>query len=229
MSMKDLKVSTEAAPVRMQTVNNLREAIIEGRFKPGQRMYEQELCDLTGVSRTTIREALRQLESEGLVATLPNKGPIVTQVTLEEAKDIYQIREVLESLAVRLFAENADDDQMASLANAFAKMEKALETNSTRELMRAKNEYQDILFSSCGNLLIQKMTSSLRARVNFIQAKALSIPDRARKCVSENKMILAALQNRDPGEAEDTCKQHIRNATQMALTVLQARENATEF
>ena len=92
-----------AAPLRQQVLDELRQSIIAGRLNPGERLIERELISMMGVSRTVIREALRQLESEGLVAIVPNKGPIVRTLTLEEARDLYAIRAVLEGLAARLF------------------------------------------------------------------------------------------------------------------------------
>ena len=96
-----LEVQRHAAPLRQQVVEALRLAIIDGRLAPGARLIERELTEMLRVSRTVIREALRQLESEGLIAIVPNKGPVVRALTLAEAKDLYQIRAVLEGLAAR--------------------------------------------------------------------------------------------------------------------------------
>src|SRR5580704_15724302 len=98
-----------AAPLRRQVLDELRQSIIAGRLRPGARLVERELIAMMGVSRTVIREALRQLESEGLVAIVPNKGPIVRELTRDEARDLYSIRAVLEGLAARLFVENASE------------------------------------------------------------------------------------------------------------------------
>src|SRR5580700_12350536 len=108
-------VPRSAAPLRRQVLDELRQSIIAGRLRPGARLVERELIAMMGVSRTVIREALRQLESEGLVAIVPNKGPIVRTLTVEEARDIYAIRAVLEGLAARLFTEQADQTQISRL------------------------------------------------------------------------------------------------------------------
>src|SRR5689334_22743137 len=91
-----------AAPLRQQVDDGLRQAIISGRLAPGARLTERELTEMMGVSRTVIREALRQLESEGLVAIIPHKGPVVRALSLDEARDLYSIRAVLEGFAARL-------------------------------------------------------------------------------------------------------------------------------
>src|SRR5277367_656435 len=94
-------IERSAAPLRRQVLEELRSSIISGRLLPGARLIERELIAMMGVSRTVIREALRQLEAEGLVSNIPNKGPIVRELTIEEAKDLYAIRAVLEGLAAR--------------------------------------------------------------------------------------------------------------------------------
>ena len=88
-------IERSAAPLRRQVLDELRQSIIAGRLAPGSRLIERELIAMMGVSRTVIREALRQMESEGLVANIPNKGPVVRELTLAEAKDLYSIRAVL--------------------------------------------------------------------------------------------------------------------------------------
>ena len=111
-------IRRSAAPLRQQVLDGLRQSIIAGRLNPGERLIERELISMMGVSRTVIREALRQLESEGLIANIPNKGPVVRALTLEEARDLYSIRAVLEGLAARLFVENASDAEIQNLENA---------------------------------------------------------------------------------------------------------------
>jgi len=111
-------IERSAAPLRRQVLDELRQSIIAGRLAPGSRLIERELIAMMGVSRTVIREALRQMESEGLVANIPNKGPVVRELTLAEAKDLYSIRAVLEGLAARLFSENASAAQKKLLDQA---------------------------------------------------------------------------------------------------------------
>ena len=96
-----LRVERKPAPIRTQVLDNLRLAIVERRLAPGQRLIERELVELTGVSRTSVREALRELAAEGLVTVIPNKGTVVTSVSAEEARQLYQVRSALEGLAGR--------------------------------------------------------------------------------------------------------------------------------
>src|SRR3954471_5166376 len=110
-----MRVAPVAAPVRSQVVETLRTAITSGRFAPGQRLVEKDLCDLLGVSRPSVREALRELESEGLINTIPNRGPLVSMLSARDAASIYEVRGVLEALAAKLFAQHASAAQIEAL------------------------------------------------------------------------------------------------------------------
>src|ERR1700688_2035408 len=116
----ELSVPVErvAAPLRDQVLDGLRQAIVEQRLPPGQRLIERELIEQIGVSRTTIREVLRELDAEGLVTTIPQKGAIVVVPTPEEAADLYDVRGSLEALAARRFVERASGEQLVALRRA---------------------------------------------------------------------------------------------------------------
>ena len=91
-SKAGFRVEKIAAPLRQSVTESIRYAIAVGHFKGGDRLPERSLCEMTGVSRTLVREALRQLESEGLIEVVPNRGPIVARITIKQAEDIYQVR-----------------------------------------------------------------------------------------------------------------------------------------
>ena len=112
-----IRVERPAKTLRELALEKVRDAIVDGYFKPGERLVERDLCAQLGVSRTIVREVLRHLESEGLVASLPNKGPIVARLDLEEAKQIYEIRGALEGMAARLCAERRDPAIVEALEN----------------------------------------------------------------------------------------------------------------
>src|SRR6478735_8814033 len=113
----------EPATLRQQTVATLREALLNDVFKPGEQLVERKLADLTGVSRTSIREALSQLEAEGLVTRVSGKGMIVTRLSEDEALRIYEARAILESAIARLFVQRATDDEVDELAGRIAEAE----------------------------------------------------------------------------------------------------------
>src|SRR6266403_1193801 len=107
------RVRREDQSLRALTVSNLRRAIFSLHFKPGERLTEKALCELTGVSRPLMREVLRDLEAQGLIENVPHKSPIVTTLTRSDAMEIYEVRSALEPMAARLFVERAKEEQIA--------------------------------------------------------------------------------------------------------------------
>src|SRR5437762_11248559 len=121
-----LRVIQNTPTLREMTTDRLREAILSMHFKPNERLVERDLCDQTGVSRTSVREALRHLESEGLVERRPNKGLYVTAITVEEARQIYEVRGALEPALGRLFTQRATERDLNALAATLKKIDKAI-------------------------------------------------------------------------------------------------------
>src|SRR6516225_6230489 len=131
----ELAVARDAPTLRELTTAKLRDAILSLHFKPDQHLVERELCEQSGVSRTSVREALRQLETEGLITSIPNKGPVVASVTAAEAKDIYELRAVLEGLAARKCALEATEGEIAGLRRAVVAFRKAARSADPRSLI----------------------------------------------------------------------------------------------
>jgi DNA-binding GntR family transcriptional regulator len=197
-------------------LEELRQSIIAGRLAPGARLIERELIAMMGVSRTVIREALRQLESEGLIAIIPNKGPVVRELTLDEAKDLYSIRAVLEGLAARLFAENAGNEQVKKLEQALNATGKAYEQGVPEEILEAKNRFYDVLFEGAGSETLSSMIGTLHVRIWRWRALGLSHPqsstERSKESMQGLRGMLAAIKARDPGLAERTIRAEVTKA-----------------
>jgi DNA-binding GntR family transcriptional regulator len=218
MTSASLKVERTPAPVRAQVLDNLRQAILDGRFLPGQRLIERELVELTGVSRTSIREALRELAAEGLVQTIPNKGTVVATLGAEEARQLYQVRTVLEGLAGRLFVENATDAQRRALHRAMTAIERLAERGAS--ILDAKDRFYDVLFAGGGNVALHQTAIGLHARVRALRSLSLSRPGRAEESVRELREIMAAIDANDAERAELACTRHVANAGAVAAEAL---------
>jgi DNA-binding GntR family transcriptional regulator len=221
-SLQGLSVRVErvAAPVREQVVEQLRQAILEMRLKPDQRLVERELIEQTGVSRTTIREVLRQLAAEGLVTTIPHKGTVVAAPSIERAAELYEVRAVLEGIAARQFAERATEVHMRALRRAFDGIEASARGNPNGQAMlEAKRHFYDALFEGAANGTIQSIVEGLQARVTVLRAASLSQPGRAARTVEEVRAIVEALEARDGALAETAAVSHVEHA---ARTVLEA-------
>jgi GntR family transcriptional regulator, trigonelline degradation regulator len=210
VSAEVLRVERTPAPIRAQVLDNLRQAILDGRFAPGQRLIERELVELTGVSRTSIREALRELAAEGLVTTIPNKGTVVATLSAEDARQLYQVRSVLEGLAGKLFVDNATPAQRRALARQLAAIDRLAARDAS--ILEAKDRFYDILFVGGGNVALHQTAASLHARIRALRSLSLSLPGRAHKSVAELHDIIEAIDTDDAEKAARACRRHVANA-----------------
>jgi GntR family transcriptional regulator, trigonelline degradation regulator len=214
--MADLRIA-HAPNLREQVADKMRDAIVSGLFRPGMRLVERELCEQLGVSRSSIREALRQLEVEGLVTTPPNKGPAVTVIDAATARSIYQVRSVLESLAARLFVRNARSSHVASLTAAVERLALAYESGSLSEKLPAKTAFYQTLLDGAGNPVVTELLRNLNSRISQLRGRSLSSPNRLVESIAEIRALQAALIARDEDAAALACEAHITKAAEAAF------------
>ncbi|MDP1672507.1 MAG: GntR family transcriptional regulator [Burkholderiales bacterium] len=221
-----------AAPLRLQVLDGLRRAIIDGRLAPGARLTERELTEMMGVSRTVIREALRQLESEGLIANVPNKGPVVRALSLAEAKDLYTIRAVLEGLAARLFVQNAGDAELKRLAQALDVVAAAYKRGDAQEVLETKSRFYAVLFEAAGSEILSSMLGTLHARIWRWRALGLSHPrrsiNRSRESVKGLRAMLAVIRKRDADAAERLTREEAQAAATEIMRLIELGGHTAE-
>jgi DNA-binding GntR family transcriptional regulator len=169
------------------------------------------------VSRTTLREGLRQLEAEGLLHLEPNKGPTVASLSAEEAEGVYAVRRELEGFASAQCAERATKDDLKALAAYLDTMRSAVARNDFELLQHAKTEFFDRLYDAAGNLELKRMLQRLRARVTLIRGLDVDRGARVKESIDGAKAILAALNRRDPLAARRAAEKHIARAAELAL------------
>ncbi len=219
-----LDIPKVAAPLRQQVESVLRRAIIDGRLEPGRRLTERELMEMTGVSRTLVREALRQLESDGLIAVIPNKGAIVRELSIVEGKELYAIRAVLEGLAARLFVEHADDAKLAALIESAETAIAAYQIDDHRRALETKNRFYDVLAEGAGSETLSAMLNGLRARIWRWRALGIThpqrSPQRAKEAVRDLRNICAAIRRRDADAAELAARNQASHGAASALRLL---------
>jgi len=207
-------------------LDGLRRAIIDGRLAPGARLIERELTEMMGVSRTVIREALRQLESEGLVTNVPNKGPVVRELSPAEAKDLYTIRAVLEGLAARLFVQNAGDGELTRLAQVLDLVAGAYERGDAQDVLESKNRFYEVLFEGAGSETLSSMLGTLHARIWRWRALGLSHPrrsrSRSRASVKGLRAMLAAIRRRDADAAERLTRDEAQSAAAEIMRLMES-------
>jgi DNA-binding GntR family transcriptional regulator len=219
-----LAVRATAAPLRQQVVDRLRSAVIAGDLAPGQRLTERELIDRVGVSRTVIREALRQLESEGLVETVPNKGPVVRALSRSEAVDLYRIRASLEALAARLFIERAPPSTTERLGSALQDVEAAYRAGEAEGILAAKNRFYAVLFDGAGSDVLSSMLSGLHARIWRWRSVGLShadrSPARSAEAIGSLRSIVAAIRAGDAAAAEQAIREDTAAAAREVMRLV---------
>lgn len=214
------------APVlRQQVLDQLRAAIVDLEFEPGERLVERKLCEMMGVSRTSVREALRHLEAEGLITTVPHRGPVVTEVTPEEARDIYEVRAALEGLAGARCAERATPEIVASLRESLGAMETASRRFDRRALREMSVTFFETLFEGGHNQVCTAMIRSLQARINFLRSASFQAPGRIQEFVAELRAIVDAVESHDPEATRAACARHVESASRHAFAWLDDRED----
>jgi GntR family transcriptional regulator, trigonelline degradation regulator len=224
-------IERAASPLRRQVLEVLRQSIITGRLQPGSRLVERELISMMGVSRTVIREALRQLESEGLVAVIANKGPIVRELTLAEARDLYSIRAVLEGLAARLFTENAKDDEVKSLERELDAVAQAYEGGERDLILESKNRFYEILFEGAGSESLSSMIGLLHVRIWRWRALGLGHPRRSDQrwtaSVERLRELVRAIKKRDATIAEAILREEVTEAAAEVARLLESSKTVS--
>jgi DNA-binding GntR family transcriptional regulator len=215
------QVERVAAPLREQVLDLLRREIVELRLRPGQRLVERELVERIGVSRTTVREVLRQLTAEGLVTTIPQKGAIVAVPSPKEAAEVYEVRALLEGAAAKECAENASAEQLRALRDAFAAVERSVaEAASPALVLEAKNRLYQVIFDGADNATIRAILEGLQARIGVLRATTLAAPDRPEQSVAEIRAIVEAIERRDGKAAARAASFHVRQAAKTLFSQL---------
>ena len=204
------------------------EAITAGLFKPGHRLVERRLCELTGVGRTSIREALRQLEAEGLVTTLPHRGPVVSTMTIAEAEQLYAVRALLEGFAGRECARRRDSGIVARLSEELDRMHAHAAEPDRRRLLADKTEFYAALLDGCGNVFVQRFLNMLLNRVTLLRLTSMSQPGRIKHTLIEMSAIVKAVEAGDEVAAERACVVHVQNASAAALDVLSRNSSKSD-
>jgi len=216
-------VGRTAAPLREQVIASLRQAIRDFELQPGQRLVERELIEKLGVSRTTIREAIRELSTEGLVTVVPQRGAVVATPSLDDATDLYEVRASLESLVVQRFVERASDEQVQRLVQTVEDLA-SVTTAATgiREILRAKDHFYAVLIEGARSLALQQLLEGIQGRVQVLRATSLSEQGRPLEVVDELRGIVEAIARRDAKTASKRCAAHVRAASVTALAHLRA-------
>jgi DNA-binding GntR family transcriptional regulator len=208
----------QAAPLREQAVIELRQRIVHGEFKAGQRLKEAALVDDLQVSRTVIREALRQLEAERLIHIEPHVGPVVTKLTADEARQLYEVRCALEATAAKLAATHRTEEQLVRLRESLSVVEANL--TPVEELLAAKRDFYQALIDASHNAIIGEQLQGVQARISLLRRVTLNQPGRGPHMVAELREVIDAIAEQDADRAYKASFDHVMAASVIALAHL---------
>jgi GntR family transcriptional regulator, trigonelline degradation regulator len=222
--LPELRVARDLPTLRDLTTDKLREAIMAQRFKPGQHLVERDLCEQTGVSRSSVREALRHLEAEGLVERRGNRGLFVASITADEARQIYEVRAAIEPEMARLFAARAGEDDLAALQASLAAMERAIRSRVIADYVRALDAFFDTLIGGTRNEIAVRIVRTLRARISYLRGITTGRAEatRQRETLGLMKDIADCARRRDGKAIQVQCRAFIERSAEFAIQVLNA-------
>ncbi|MCM1182467.1 MAG: GntR family transcriptional regulator [Roseburia sp.] len=201
----------EYLPLRDVVFNTLRQEILTGKMKPGERLMEIHLANKLGVSRTPIREAIRKLELEGLVIMIPRRGAEVAQITWKNLKDVLEVRRALDVLAIELACERMSQDEAVSLYKACEAFEAATGTQDTRRIAEADVALHDIIVVSTGNDRLIQLVNNLAEQMYRYRFEYLKDASRHPMLVREHKEMYRSILRQDKTAAATLVRKHIDN------------------
>ncbi|MFB9948945.1 GntR family transcriptional regulator [Rhizobium puerariae] len=218
-----IRVERPSKTLRELALDKVRDAIVNGYFRPGDRLVERDLCAQLGVSRTIVREVLRHLESEGLVANQPNRGPIVAMLDLEEAKQIYEIRGALEGMAARLCAERGDKAIAQALDESLDGIRRSYAEKDTAGVLAHTSAFYQTLFSMVDRHVAWGVVNLLTVRINHLRSMTIKTPNRDSDGPAQMKKIVDAIRAGDGQAAYQAATEHVASACAIAEKLLSAQ------
>ncbi|ATU95660.1 GntR family transcriptional regulator [Phyllobacterium zundukense] len=207
----------ESAPLRNKIMKSLRRAIETGLLEPGTRLVEKDLCQQLNVSRTSLREALRQLQSEGILTDFNNRGLAVVTVTTEDAENIYRIRGVLEPLIVEQFIENASEAEVQALKAHSVQLREAYLHGNAEEIVANKRDFYDRICTGARNPIAFGVLSKLTVLTSPLRRRSVVRTERRSQSIAEIEKIVTAIAKRDKIAAKAAAEEHVAHSARSAL------------
>ncbi|MEW8955264.1 GntR family transcriptional regulator [Clostridium sp.] len=204
--------ANDIRPIRQIVLENLRVSILSGKLKAGDRLIETAVAEAMGVSRTPVREALRQLELEGLADNMPRKGTIVRGMPKEEALDIYDLRAIMEGLATKLCCINISRKEISELRDIIEDMEKALINKDTDRFISIHSRWNEVIINASRNKYLIKSIQQIYEYLLMLRTVSLYSDESKTVALKEHKEILEAIEVGDEELSEALARRHVENA-----------------
>ncbi|HBE77022.1 MAG TPA: GntR family transcriptional regulator [Firmicutes bacterium] len=208
-------------PLRELVFESLREAIISGTLGAGDRLMEIQLAEEMGVSRTPVREAIRKLELEGLVVMIPRKGAYVAGISVKDIADVFEIRCALEGLAAELASERATDEELETMERYLIKISEDIDLGDLAKVVETDTDFHTLLYKLSRNSRLTQIISNLREQIQRFRTTSLSFPGRMKIALEEHRKIVEAISSRDGELARKLAEEHIENAENTMMNMIQ--------
>lgn len=204
-------MSWENHSLSARVYHTLEDAILSGKYQPDVELKEKVIGEELGVSRTPVREALRQLELQGLVSITPNKGARVVGINRQDMLDILEIRSMLEGLCAQKAALNATKEQIADLEEIVYLTDFCIQKNRLEQIYEEDNRFHEALYAASGSKILEHLLSNFHHYLQRVRKVTLSSPERAKNSNEEHRRIVDAIEQKDGELAKELANQHIMN------------------
>ena len=215
----------EYLPLRDVVFNTLRQAILRGELKPGERLMEIQLANKLGVSRTPIREAIRKLELEGLVLMIPRKGAEVAEITEKSLRDVLEVRRALEELSVQLACEKITKEERRELERVAKEFQQVVKSSDITEIAEVDVRFHDIIYTATDNQKLIQLLNNLREQMYRYRVEYLKRDGVFPQLIAEHEAIIRHIENNEKEKATEVMCRHIDNQVEAVIDVIRAKHN----
>ncbi|MBQ1870596.1 MAG: GntR family transcriptional regulator [Lachnospiraceae bacterium] len=215
-------IANDYLPLRDVVYQTLRNAILKGDLKPGERLMEMKLASKLGVSRTPIREAIRLLEKDGLAITIPRHGAMVAKMTEKDMEDVYEVRHALDCLAMKYVCGNMSHEQIAELRYAEKVFEEAIADGDDDKIQQKDAEFHSVLYEATGNTRLVSITSEISEQLARYRWAYVLHAERVEALVKEHKAIVDAIEHGDYDECIAALNIHLENQKKLIKDVIKS-------
>jgi len=213
-------------PLREIVFEALREAILNGHLRPGERMMEVQLAEELGVSRTPVREAIRKLELDGFAVMIPRKGAYVSNLSIKDIADVFEIRGSLESLAAGLAAERISPDGLEELERLLVQVAECAKAGDLDRLVEVDTQFHAVLYRASRNERLAQMISTLLEQIQRFRRITMGSPGRMQETLEEHRRLVDAVADRNVSLAQALAIEHMENAENRMLEAIMQQSAA---
>ena len=225
MSQYEKEESSDRYSLRGKVFHQLREDILSGHYKEHEELREMAISEEMGVSRTPVREALRQLELEGLVLMIPRKGAEVAEITEKNMRDVLEVRKALEELAVQLACDKITKEEIEEMKKAAEDFKKILKSKDITEIAEADVRFHDIIYMATDNQKLIQLLNNLREQMYHYRVEYLKREEAHPQLIAEHAAIIEYISKGEKKAATDIMCKHIDNQVTTVIDVIRTKQN----